>query len=312
MSVEIITLTDPGGSTARVQASFGFNCFEFRAGADAADLLWAEPEFESGNKRASGSGIPLLFPFPGRMPGQLFVWQNKEFRLPSNDGRGNAIHGFVLDRPWRVVAQTATRVEGEFHAAKDAPELLSRWPTDFKIRVAYALSANSLQATFTIENPDQQPLPFGLGTHPYFRLPAGPVAEDCVLQVPVREEWELVDMLPTGHKSANDSCLALTDGGKIAGREFDRVFTGLRFGKGVCTTMIDDPTNRRRVWHRFDEVFRECVLYTPPHREAICIEPYTCLPGGQGLASHVDTGWRVLAPSDSLTANFEIEVEDYD
>ncbi|MEZ6109737.1 MAG: hypothetical protein R3C99_01600 [Pirellulaceae bacterium] len=32
-------------------------------------------------QRPSGSGIPLLFPFPGRWPGTSFTWQDKTYPL---------------------------------------------------------------------------------------------------------------------------------------------------------------------------------------------------------------------------------------
>ena len=59
----------------------------------------------------------------------------------------------------------------------------------------------------------------------------------------------------------------------------------------------------------FDRAFRECVVYTPPHREAICIEPYTCLAGAFGLAErNLDTGLRVLPPGHSFEARVEFRV----
>ncbi|MFM7803819.1 MAG: hypothetical protein ACKPGK_04935 [Verrucomicrobiota bacterium] len=54
----------------------------------------------------------------------------------------------------------------------------------------------------------------------------------------------------------------------------------------------------------FGSAFRELVVYNPPHREAICIEPYTCVPGATHLPSFGsdrkpasrDLGWKTLAP----------------
>ena len=120
MSVECITLTDDSsGATARILAGFGFNCFEFRVPHESGriDVLWSVPGFETGKQRASSSGTPLLFPFPGRMPGTTFRWEGKEYRLTEGDRQGNAIHGFVLDRPWRVVEADQRSVTGQFQAS---------------------------------------------------------------------------------------------------------------------------------------------------------------------------------------------------
>jgi aldose 1-epimerase len=41
--------------------------------------------------------------------------------------------------------------------------------------------------------------------------------------------------------------------------------------------------------------FREVVVFTPPHRQAFCIEPYTCTTDAVNLqARGIDAGWRVL------------------
>jgi aldose 1-epimerase len=53
--------------------------------------------------------------------------------------------------------------------------------------------------------------------------------------------------------------------------------------------------------------FRECVVYTPPHREAICIEPLTCAAGAAALAQRgIDAGWRVLPPAEKFATWTEI------
>jgi len=51
------------------------------------------------------------------------------------------------------------------------------------------------------------------------------------------------------------------------------------------------------------------VVYTPPHREAICIEPYTCVPGAFNLNERgIAAGLRMVAPGDSFRAVAEISV----
>jgi aldose 1-epimerase len=63
------------------------------------------------------------------------------------------------------------------------------------------------------------------------------------------------------------------------------------------------------VTQRFDQSFRECVGFTPPHREAICIEPLTCTPNCFALTQQgVDAGLRIVPPGGSFTAQVEISV----
>jgi aldose 1-epimerase len=314
MAVECIELKDSvAGSSARILAGLGFNCFEFNVAAPSGpvNVLWSEKGFDRGLLRPSGSGIPLLFPFPGRIPGEVLRWEGREYKLQAGDGRGNAIHGFVLDRPWRVVAATANRVVGQFHAAREDAALRECWPADFCLTVSYELIGNSLRSELTVENPDKRPLPFGLGTHPYFRLPlGGPSADRCIVKVPVSERWELADLLPTGRRLPVDDPEAHRTGMEFGEMKFDDIFCGLVYEKDRCATTIEDPGSKLRLVQEFDHGFRECVVYTPPHREAVCIEPYTCLSGAHDLqAKGLDAGIRSLAPGDSFSATVEIRVE---
>jgi len=308
VNVQQVTLCDEAtGSTAKILAGYGFNCYQFTAvdRGTPVELLWSEPTFESGLGRASGSGIPLMFPFAGRIPGTIFRWDNREFQLTAGDGRGNAIHGFVMDRPWRVIAQSADSVTGQFRASVDDPLLLDSWPADFRLTCTYRLRGTRLEFRVVAENPDSRPLPCGFGTHPYFRLSLGGTnPEDCIVRLPVTRRWELVDMLPTGQRLPVEDAGAFQRGRPFREITLDDVFTGLRFEGSWCTADMRDPAAQRTSFVQFDQAFRECVVYTPPHREAICIEPETCVPGAFELAGRgIDTGLRVLAPGEKFEAN---------
>ena len=308
VNVQQVTIRDAAsGSSARILAGFGFNCYQFTAvdRGTPVEILWSEPTFETGRARASGSGIPLMFPFAGRIRGTIFRWDNREFQLTAGDGLGNALHGFVIDRPWRVVAQSADAVTGQFQASVDDPLLLNSWPADFRITCTYRVRGTQLECHLIAANPDTQPLPCGMGTHPYFRLSLGGAApEDCIVRLPISERWELVDMLPTGQRLIVEEAKAFQRGRPFREITLDDIFTGLKFDGNWCTAEIHDPTAGRTSIVRFDQAFRECVVYTPPHREAICIEPETCVPGAFELAARgIDAGLRVLAPGESFEAH---------
>jgi aldose 1-epimerase len=43
--------------------------------------------------------------------------------------------------------------------------------------------------------------------------------------------------------------------------------------------------------------FRELLVFTPPHRQAVCLEPYTCVTDAINLqARGIDAGLLVLPP----------------
>lgn len=315
MSNEIITLRDhTTGSVARILPEIGFNCYSFEVaeGSGRRELLWSDPGFATGHARPSGSGIPLLFPFAGRIQGTAFTFAGRTYELDPGDPLGNAIHGFVINRPWEVIDQSATQVVGQFQASKVEPQLLRHWPSDFRLRVSYELLGNTLTSEITVENPGSGPLPFWFGTHPYFRLPLGEqgTPADCTVTVPAARYWPLDKMLPTGEVAPVDAARDLRSGKPFADTQLDDVLTDLEFTAGRCVTQITDARSGRRLVMSFGPQFRECVVYNPPHREAICIEPYSGTPNAFQLeAAGRNPGLTVLKPGEVWTARIDISLE---
>jgi aldose 1-epimerase len=51
------------------------------------------------------------------------------------------------------------------------------------------------------------------------------------------------------------------------------------------------------------------VVYTPAHRQAFCVEPYTCATDAVNLqARGIDAGWLVLPPGEKWTAVVEMSL----
>jgi aldose 1-epimerase len=304
------------GSSARVLASLGFNCFSWRPMlADGPrEMMWADAEFERGDKRPSSSGIPLLFPFPGRIGGAAFEFAGQRYQLEPGDAFGNAIHGFVYTRPWRLLEQSDCRVVGEFQASVDDRSVLERWPSDFRIRVSYEVRGCDLVSDIYYENTGASPLPCGFGTHAYFRLPLaeGSVPEQTRVYAPVAQTWEAREMLPTGRKLPATGDNDLSSGGPLAGRKFDTYFTELKPDPdGLVRTRLIDPLTGRKVTQSFAADFTQCIVYTPPHRQAICLEPYTCLPDTYRMrdAGH-ETGLQILKPGETFATTITMEASD--
>lgn len=312
--MSIITISDSHtGATARIAPELGFNCFEFRANVDGrfVDVLDSVPGFESGGQRPSGSGIPILFPFPNRIRSGKFLWDGKSYELPVSDKFGNAIHGFCHDRPWRVIARGNDFVKGVFQLSVDAPERISFWPTDFKIEVAYELIHNRLRASFRIANPSTKTLPWGLGTHPYFKLPLaqGSRVEDCLVEVPCSQRWKLEDCLPSGERLELDDSFDLRDGAYVSTLKLDDVYTSVQCDGPQFDCLVIDEKAGLQVTLTSPPIFREIVAFTPPNRAAVCIEPYTCPTDAVNLTARgIECGWRTLSPGADFHTWHDISV----
>jgi aldose 1-epimerase len=315
MDVQVVEIVDrDSGSSARILVSLGFNCFSWQPMllGGKREMLRSDPDFATGDKRPSGNGIPLLFPFPGRIGGATYEFNGRKYQLQPGDAFGNAIHGFVLNRPWRVVEQTSSRVVGEFQASVDDASILEHWPADFRIRVSYEVRGTQLISDIAYANTGDGALPCGFATHAYFRLPLsdGGTAADTIVTVPASEIWELENMIPTGRRLPVPSRQNLAPGLKLDDNQFDTVFTKLDSGADkLIRTILKDPSTNRTLTQTFDSSFTQCVIYTPPHREAICLEPYTCVPDSIRLAAEgEETGLQVLKSGDERHTTIRLEV----
>jgi aldose 1-epimerase len=162
------------------------------------------------------------------------------------------------------------------------------------------------------ENTGDGPLPCGFGTHAYFRLPlteGGNVA-DTVVTAPVHQYWELERMNPTGQRLKARPDQQLANGLRLVDHQFDTVFTDVRpDSDGLVRTRLADPLRGRTLTQTFDAAFTQCVVYTPGHRQAICLEPYTCVPDAIRLAAEGhETGLQVLQTGEAFETTIRMEV----
>jgi aldose 1-epimerase len=315
MTSQVVEIRDnASGSTARVLVSLGFNCFSWKPVPNDGprEMFWADEGFEAGDKRPSSGGNPLLFPFPGRIGGANYTYEGREYYLEPSDAFGNALHGFVFNRPWRIVDQSAARVVGEFQASVDDVSILERWPSDFRIQVSYEVRGCELVSDIRYENTGNGPLPCGFGTHAYFRLPLsnGSRVEDTIVTAPASEFWELEKMTPTGRRLPARGDQPLATGMRLDEHQFDTVFKIAQSGADkLVSTRLTDPSTGRVLTQTFDRAFTQCVIYTPGHRQAICLEPYICVPDAIRLAAEGHaTGLQTLQPSQSFETTITMEV----
>lgn len=316
--MNIVEISNGQGSRARIAVDLGFNCFSFTAvtaNGNSVDVLSATEGFESGGHPASRSGIPLLFPYPNRIAGGRYSWNGSDYQLTPDvvpfDKTGNAIHGFCIDRPWRVVSQSQSSVTAVFRTSVDAPERLNLWPADAEIEVTYELSGACLRSIIKVHNPSTQPLPWGFGTHAYFRLPLSSAssAAQCTIYAPASRVWELDECLPNGKTEAVSEKPDLSLSPAFAGLRVDDIYTGVTTENGHAICRITDPAAKLLVEQRCSAAFREIVAFTPPWATAVCLEPYTCVTDAINLQQKgIDAGLQILPPGETWSGRIDIDV----
>jgi aldose 1-epimerase len=313
----------PTGSSAEIWPALGFNCFRWqtRWQNQTLDLLYADAQLIAG-ARPTRSGIPILFPFPNRIRDGRFTWEGKTYQVPANDPtKVNAIHGFTPFRPWRVVGQGAdiksAWVTGEFQGSVDAADCREFWPADYRLDLTYRLTSQALRIEARVTNPDKVPLPFGLGFHPYTKLPflAGTSPDTYGVRCGAAKIWSLDKNLPSGPAVPVSAAQDLRTERPVASLTLDDVYTGLEGQadtSGLCRRgQVRQTTSgvALELWTSPD--FRDVVVFTPPHRHAICLEPYTCTTDAINLQQRgIDAGLRVLAPGAQWQGVVEFRVMD--
>jgi aldose 1-epimerase len=314
MTPDVITIKDAeSGATASILTVSGFNCFSFKPviSGEPVEVLWAQPEFGP-ESMPDLSGIPILFPFGGRMTGGAFTFDGIDYQTPSAPAHGpNSMHGFVLRRPWRVTERAGNRVVGEFQASVDGPELLEQWPADFTISVAYEVTGQELRAEFTMSNPDLKRLPFIFATHPYFQLSlGGGQPEAARLTVPASTYWALKDLIPDGERLPVDERNDLRDGPALAGRKLNDIYSGLEYENGEFRCEVLDPISGRKTTQITSDDFNCCVVYTHFEREAIAIESYIGVPDAFRLEeAGVSTRMKILEPGEEYRTTIVIRLD---
>jgi aldose 1-epimerase len=312
----IAVLDNGAGGKVEVWPSLGFNAY--RWAMSARELLYADPQlFENG--RPTRSGIPVLFPFPNRIRAGTFTCSGTAYHLPLNDPAGkNAIHGWACRSPWRVIDEGADAesvwLTGEFQLSRDASEARALWPADGRLRLTYRLLGDRLRLEAEVAALDA-PLPFGLGYHPYFAL-AALGGEEAILVATGHRYWELNENLPTGVQHPVAEARDLRFGKPLAGLVLDDVLTDLPApppdadsGLGLLG-IVRHPSGGPALRLYASAVFREVVVFTPPHRQAVCLEPYTCTTDAINLQrAGVNAGWTVLPAGETWRGLVEIVLD---
>jgi aldose 1-epimerase len=302
----IIVLEDRQAATrVEISPARGFNAFRWLVPGRGGqrDLFWAEPGFPDVGL-PTRSGNPVLFPFPNRIRDGRFSWESRSFVLPINDPQEkNALHGFACYQPWSEVevrsqaSADGAGATGRFRSAVEAREARAFWPGDYTLTVTYRLRGLTLEVLAEVVNEGEGDLPFGFGLHPYWRMPAADtvVYPDPAWTGALPDRWELDGNLPTGRRLPMGGKFARLVGPvhpPLSNEVYDDEF---RVIGGMGSWRLHSVQEGWTVRTTASKDFGDFVLFTPPHRQAACLEPYTCITDAINLQPRgVDAGLLVL------------------
>ena len=194
--MELITL-EADSERAVIVPDAGCQCLGYRAGT--LEVIAGPANPDAWREHPHRGGIPILFPWPGRVAGACFTFKGREYRLPVNEpARGHAIHGFACERAFRVTRRGPHFVTAILDSS-DYPDLNSIWPWPFVLEIDYQVG-NGLRLKARITNTGGSVMPFGFGAHPYFHAPLNPTGlrDAMLIQLDANARWPLdARLIPT-------------------------------------------------------------------------------------------------------------------
>jgi len=211
-----------GRYEAALLPEIGGNLIAFRDHENGYRFLHepTEDEMPAFKERPIIHGIPVLFP-PNRYEDGQFPWEGKVYQFPINEpDRGNHLHGFVSNTPWKVEAYGQTDTESFVTVAltvDENHEAYTYFPHKFTIRLRYALSSDGLSQQVFVRNNGADIMPCLIAFHTSVNAPfvSDSNAKDYRVKLTIGQRWEMNErMLPTGaYQPLKAEEEALRDGG---------------------------------------------------------------------------------------------------
>jgi galactose mutarotase-like enzyme len=265
--LESIALEDTqAGSRVLIAPARGGLVTQFSV-RDEQVLYLDRATLENPEKNVRG-GVPVLFPTPGKLGDDQWSFGGHSGTLKQ--------HGFARNLAWELVGTSTEDAAQVTLVLASGPTTAPLWPWGFVLLHHISLSGGTLRIDQHIENEAEEPMPFGLGFHPYFWLPdvekAGARIDTAATRAwdnVARQEIEL-------------------HGIELAGHEVDLHL----FDHGRSDCKLSWSAGARSVELACSPEYRRWVIWTLPGRDFVCLEPWT----SPGNALNERQGLIELAP----------------
>ena len=237
------------------------------------------------------ASFPLV-PFVNRVRGGVFTFRGREVRLPLNlAGDASPLHGQGWLAVWQVMSESLEGCELAFrHHAGD-------WPWDYEARQIFELDESGLLLCITCRNLSADPMPCGLGHHPFF-----PCTPETRIDTDATDVWTIdEDVLPIEKRPAT---------GEYDLRDRPACAQGLDHGFGGWS-------GEARIWTpgepfeiRLSSPARFFQLYSPSSGGVLVAEPVSHANAAMNAPEEAwaELGFRVLDPGEEMTLDMRVDV----
>ena len=238
------------------------------------------------------ASFPLV-PYVNRIRDGCFAFRGREVQLaPNMAGDPSPLHGQGWLNPWRV------EEAGDRRAVQSFRHEASEWPWSYEARQEFALDEHGLWLKLVCRNLSEEPMPCGLGQHPYF--PCGPETRlgtevDCV--------WTIdANVLPVDKAPAKGRYDLRNR--LVCAQDLDNGFGGW---SGEARITDPDWPYELRMSSTDAHFFQ---LYSPRAGEVFVAEPVTHANAALNAPEEQwpELGMRVLEPGEEMSLAMRLDV----
>jgi aldose 1-epimerase len=265
--------------------------FDWRGNADAPTPIFRRAASVLAGTDPNTLACYPLVPYSNRIGGAQFTFGGRRVEVPrTRSDEALPIHGDGWLQPWRLVRsddRCAMLVLDRSHGR----------PYAYRAELAYMLDDSTLAVSLSVENAGSEPMPFGLGLHPFLSrdakthlsaAAAGLWLSDeqwlPVRHVPVPPAWQFGVAYPLPDALVNH---AFTEWSGHAAVVWP--------ARHLCLTIAANADYY--------------VLYTPPGKDFFCFEPVDHPINAVNLPGGADAhGMTPLVPGERLSREFRFTV----
>jgi aldose 1-epimerase len=274
--LEIVRIAD-GSIEVEVVPAVGARLHRLRV--DGHDLLRTPPELARHLDDPYFWGSYPMVPWCNRIAAGRTAVAGRELDLPATFPDGTAIHGQVSQAPWTQVGDTSFRIR----AGSDG------WPWPYEVTQDVSADGHAFGLELRVTNLADDPMPAGLGIHPWFRRPV----RVAIAAASAYASHESTDPEPR----------------PVTGRFDRRRLEALPDGLDTCWTdlaeppiVLDWPQADVRATVEASSTVRYVVAASPGELDAVAVEPQTHAPAGiRRLLDGSAGGLTLLDPGETLT-----------
>ena len=243
---------------------------------EPVEILWAASDFDATGSGWPMGGMPLLFPFAGRV---FHEGQPLRYAL-GGEVRHMPLHGFAYGLPWEVLSETPSSLTCRL---TDSPGTHALYPFGFVLETHYTLEAHSLEVKVEIESrgalePSLGAMPVAPGWHPFFRMPFRPLSRlsECVLETSAQHKVRV-----TQQGAAGKSAPFPEDAAEKEPRLSDALYRNLILANHTSPSVrVQDRDSKLTLEIQWDpaDAMRYVVLWSREGEGFYCVEPWMGLP----------------------------------